>query len=223
MNTPKVKKPLQSLSINEWLTGSLYGSQKNKSRYVYCLHGEESFASIANTLSGKQITKVEPYCYEKELDWKKLAQFNYGTTEPAEINWYLSNFNGCKKTDSSGNNFIFSSNDSNPFLWIPVSNSVFVGKTGTPLKILIDTSDIISNVFFEDDNGNKIDSVKGKRHVYLDVETRNVIGKKIDIDLSDMNSVFKYNGNTLNDSRICDFEITANKMIILLELLEGGN
>jgi hypothetical protein len=91
------------------------------------------------------------------------------------------------------------------------------------LKILIDTSDIISNVFFEDDNGNKIDSVKGKKHVYLDVETRNAIGKKIDIDLSDMNSVFKYNGNLLIDSRLCAFEITSNKMKIKFEIMEGGN
>jgi hypothetical protein len=35
MKTPKISKPLHPLSINEWLTGSLYGSQKTKIKIYY--------------------------------------------------------------------------------------------------------------------------------------------------------------------------------------------
>ncbi len=223
MNTFRIKRPRHPLLINEWLTGALYGSNINKSRYVYCLHGDETIDSIARKLSGKQIKQDEPYCYEKGLDWKSLAQFNYGTTDPAEINWYLYNFNGCRRRDSSGDNYVFSRNDPYPFLWIPISNRIFAGKSGTPLKIIIDTSDIIRDVYYEDENGNKIDSVSGRKHIFLVVETRGATGKRVDIDLSDMKAVFKYNGNILTDSRLCDFEIVSDRMEIRLEIAEGAD
>ena len=221
MKKPAIKKPLQPLLLNDWLTGALYGSRKNKSHYGYCIHGDESIESIAKKLAGQRIKKDESYCYEKELDWKKLAQFNYGTSDPSEINWYLSNFNGCRNTDSSGNNFILSSNDTNPFLWIPVSNTAFAGKTGTSLKIVVDTSDITS-VFFEDENSKKIDVIEKNAYVFLIIETRNAIGNKIDIDLSDMKTEFKHNGNLLDNSILHDLEITSDKMKLKLEIPNGG-
>jgi len=219
MSSPRTKKPLQPLSINEWLTGALYGSPRNKSKYLYCLHEDESIDSIAKKLSGRQTTEDEPICYEKELDWKKLAQFNYATTDPTEINWYLSMFNGCKKTDASGNNFILSSDDPNPFLWIPISDKVFICKMGTPLKIVVKTPDIISSVFYEDETGNKIGNIEKNRIVFLVVETRNAIGKKIDIDVSDINTKIEYDGKPVEDKILHGIEITSDKMKLKLYIL----
>lgn len=218
MNNPTIKKPLHPLEINDWLTGALYGNQRKKSQYVYCIHGDESLGSIATKLAGKQVPNDESYCYEKEIDWKKLALFNYGTSDPPEINWYLSNFNGCKKTDSSGSNFILSSNDFNPYLWIPVSNSFFAGKTGTPMTIVLDTPDIVTNTFFEDVSGKKIDNIGKDKQVYLIVETRNSIGNKIDIDLSDIKRALEYDGNRLEENILQNVEITSDKMRLKLDL-----
>lgn len=219
MSKPVVKKPLNPLKINDWLTGNLYGIQKRKSQYVYCKTGDESFESIAAKLAGKQIVKDEPYCYEKELDWKKLSLFNYGTSDPSEINWYLSNFNGCKKTDSSGSNFILSSNDTNPYFWIPVSNKIIAGKTGSRLiKVVLDAPDIITNTFFEDETGKRIDNIGRQKQVYLIVETRNAIGNKIDIDLSDVKRVFEYNGKCLEENVLQNIEITSDKMKFKLDI-----
>jgi hypothetical protein len=172
MSNPIIKKPLHPLELNAWLSGALFGNQRKKSQYVYCIHGDESLESIAIKLAGKQIVKDEPYCYEKEMDWEKLALFNFGTSAPLEINWYLSNCNGCKKTDSSGSNFTLSSNDTNPYLWIPVSNKLFAGKTGTSLTIVLDTPDIITNTFFEGGNGKRIDNIGAEKQVYLIVENK---------------------------------------------------
>jgi hypothetical protein len=218
MSNPIIKKPLNPLELNEWLTGVLYGNQRKKFQYVYCIHNDESLESIPIKLAGKQIVKDEPYCYEKEMNWEKLALFNYGTSDSAEINWYLSNFNGCRKTDSSGSNFILSSNDTNPYLWIPVSNKLFSGKTGTPLKIVLDTPDIITNTFFEDGNGKRIDNIGKEKQVYLIVETRNSIGNKFDIDLSDMKRVFEYDGNRLEENILQNVEITLDKMKFKLDI-----
>ena len=152
------------------------------------------------------------------MDWEKVALFNYGTSDPSEINWYLSNFNGCKKTDSSGSNFILSSNDINPYLWIPVSNRFFAGKTGTAMAIVLDSPDIITNTFFEDGNGKRIDNIGNEKQVYLIVETRNAIGNKIDIDLSDTKKDFEYNGNRLEENVLQNVEIISNKIKFKLDI-----
>jgi hypothetical protein len=53
------------------------------------------------------------------VDVKQLIFFNFLTTEPDEVNWYLHHHTGCNKVSPSGNNWMFS-NSANPgFIFIP--------------------------------------------------------------------------------------------------------
>ena len=53
------------------------------------------------------------------VDVKELIHFNFLTTDPDEVNWYLRRHTGCKKVSPSGNNWMFS-NDANPgIIYIP--------------------------------------------------------------------------------------------------------
>ena len=50
---------------------------------------------------------------------KELIHFNFLTTEPDEVNWYLRHYVGCKKVSPSGNNWMFSNNASPGIIYIP--------------------------------------------------------------------------------------------------------
>lgn len=52
----------------------------------------------------------------------QLCLFNFGTTNPAEINWYLRSRVGCRKATADGKNWMFTS-DANPgVIYIPVAS-----------------------------------------------------------------------------------------------------
>jgi len=50
-------------------------------------------------------------------DWKELAIINWGTDDPAEINWYLENYFVCEK--KIGENYVFSDEDDPGILMLP--------------------------------------------------------------------------------------------------------
>jgi len=53
------------------------------------------------------------------VDVNELIYFNFLTTQPDEVNWYLRHYVGCNKVSPSGNNWMFS-NSANPgFIFIP--------------------------------------------------------------------------------------------------------
>jgi len=53
------------------------------------------------------------------LTWQKLADFNWGTTEPNEINRCLKNRVGCTRKTADGKNYIFDSSDDPGILYVP--------------------------------------------------------------------------------------------------------
>jgi hypothetical protein len=53
------------------------------------------------------------------VDVKDLIFFNFLTTEPDEVNWYLKHHTGCKKVSPSGNNWMFSNDASPGIIYIP--------------------------------------------------------------------------------------------------------
>ena len=58
------------------------------------------------------------------LTWKELAIFNWGTSEPKEINEFLRDEVGCTKKTSYGKNYVFDDNDSPGIILIPQKWSI---------------------------------------------------------------------------------------------------
>ena len=50
---------------------------------------------------------------------KELIHFNFLTTNPDEVNWYLRHHTGCEKVSPSGNNWMFSHNAKPGIIYIP--------------------------------------------------------------------------------------------------------
>jgi hypothetical protein len=48
---------------------------------------------------------------------KELIYFNFGTTDPPEVNWFLRTMVGCVKSTHDGNNWMFSSEASPRASW----------------------------------------------------------------------------------------------------------
>lgn len=53
--------------------------------------------------------------------WEKLAEFNYGTKIPKEINWYLHEYVGCTKETKDTYNYMFNTGDDPGIVHIPVA------------------------------------------------------------------------------------------------------
>ena len=85
---------------------------------AYKVKDRDSWFSIAKTYG------VDPW-------W--LIQFNFETRNPAEVNWYLGQRTGCKKTTADGKNFKFSSLDSPGLIFVPAPH-VARGLTGLKFK-----------------------------------------------------------------------------------------
>jgi len=54
---------------------------------------------------------------------RDLIKFNFNTTVPEEINWYLRNYTGCNKPSPSGHNWMFSSSADPGIIYIPVKTT----------------------------------------------------------------------------------------------------
>ena len=52
-------------------------------------------------------------------DTKELIFYNFLTTNPDEVNWYLRSFVGCNKVSPSGNNWMFSSSARPGIIFVP--------------------------------------------------------------------------------------------------------
>lgn len=70
----------------------------------YKVKDNDSWASIAR---------------QHNMDAWELIEFNFKTRDPAEINWYLCHFVGCKKQTHNGKNWLFSSTDTPGIIYIP--------------------------------------------------------------------------------------------------------
>jgi len=80
----------------------------------------------------------------------------------------------------------------------------------------------IVQVYFEDSTGKKTEVTGPNQKVFLVVETMNLIGKKVNLDLSDVKFDYEYNGKILENDILKDFEITADTMKIELKSVQGS-
>ncbi|MBN1760067.1 MAG: type VI secretion system tube protein Hcp [Chitinispirillaceae bacterium] len=87
------------------------------------------------------------------------------------------------------------------------SESVTVPKSDTPEFV---------DVYFENDNGEKIERAGRNKKVMLVISTKNMIGKKVEIDLSDGTIDFEYNDERIGNDLLKDLEITDDLMKIEL-------
>jgi hypothetical protein len=74
---------------------------------------------------------------------------------------------------------------------------------------------------FEDKEGNKIEITAPHQTVFLIVETTGMIGKKVDIDLSDADFDYEYNGTAVENDLLRDLEISADRMKIEMKSISG--
>ncbi|WP_299313584.1 type VI secretion system tube protein TssD [uncultured Aquimarina sp.] len=79
----------------------------------------------------------------------------------------------------------------------------------------------IEDMYYTDMNGNTIpdDQLKSGTAVYLVLETKNGVGKDVDIDLDDNQNDFKYNGEVLTNDIIEDLTIKSDTQKIKLEII----
>jgi hypothetical protein len=64
--------------------------------------------------------------------------------------------------------------------------------------------------YYTDLEGNRIEETIIGEEVYLVLETKNMIGKTVDIDLSDNTKDFEYEGQILEDDILANLTINGN-------------
>lgn len=64
--------------------------------------------------------------------------------------------------------------------------------------------------YYTDLEGNRIEETIIGEEVYLVLETKNMIGKTVDIDLSDNTKDFEYEGQVLEDDILANLTINGN-------------
>src|SRR5690348_16810406 len=57
------------------------------------------------------------------ITWRQLAQFNWGVSEPKQINECLYEFVGCRHKTRDGKNYIFTSRDKPGVIYVPVKSA----------------------------------------------------------------------------------------------------
>ncbi|MRT92838.1 type VI secretion system tube protein TssD [Ancylomarina sp. 16SWW S1-10-2] len=78
----------------------------------------------------------------------------------------------------------------------------------------------ILECFFEDEQGNAVSRPKKDQTIFLVVNTKEMVGKGIDIDLSDDRIDYEYNGSILDDDLIHGLNVTADTMKIQLKTIK---
>lgn len=87
-------------------------------------------------------------------------------------------------------------------------------------SIVLPLNSKIYDIYFTDNNGNKISKVKKNERVYLIIKSRDMEGEKIDIDLSDSEIEFECKDKVMDGGILRELEITGEE--IKIELLAKG-
>lgn len=75
----------------------------------------------------------------------------------------------------------------------------------------------VLEAYFEDGQGKKTNVTRINQTVFMVVKTSNLVGKKIDIDVSDAAYKFEYMGEYLGDDLLKGFEVTDDEVRIELK------
>ncbi|PKQ61100.1 hypothetical protein BZG02_16780 [Labilibaculum filiforme] len=78
----------------------------------------------------------------------------------------------------------------------------------------------ILECFFEDEQGNAVAKPKKNQTIFLVVNTKEMVGQGIDIDLSDDNIDYEYNGSIVDNDLIQGVNVTADTMKIQLKTIK---
>lgn len=105
--------------------------------YPYNPKPEDSWWTLGEMLKGQGHPDFQG---DRNASARKLVAFNFKTTSPAEVNWYLYNKVGCRKTTYDKQNYKFSvpeSGDPKQTIYLPVleTETVIIGEPpANPLK-----------------------------------------------------------------------------------------
>ena len=79
----------------------------------------------------------------------------------------------------------------------------------------------ITEAYFTDLQGNKIDLGEDEQEIYLVIEGENLVGEQIDIDLADKKLYFEYNGSILENDLLKNYIFkNDNKEQIKLKVID---
>ena len=79
----------------------------------------------------------------------------------------------------------------------------------------------ITEAYFTDLQGNKIDLGEDEQEIYLVIEGENLVGEQIDIDLTDKKLYFEYNGSILENDLLKNYTFkNDNKEQIKLKVID---
>ncbi len=81
----------------------------------------------------------------------------------------------------------------------------------------------VSDCYFEDSEGNKLTKVKVDQNIYVVVNSTNMVGNVISVDLSDDKVDYEYNGQYLDSDLLENINVTADKMRVALKTLKQRN
>lgn len=87
-------------------------------------------------------------------------------------------------------------------------------------KTSTDEEPVLESCYFEDEKGQTLKRAKKDQTIYLVVKSKGMVGKKIDIDLSDSSIDFEYNGSVLENDMLEDLDVTGSVMKIQLKTLK---
>ncbi|WP_299242229.1 type VI secretion system tube protein TssD [uncultured Aquimarina sp.] len=77
--------------------------------------------------------------------------------------------------------------------------------------------------YITDTNNRRIEETIAGETILLNIDSRNLIGEKLTINLDDQTVDFKYNGEILANDTLSDYEITSNLEKIELEVIKQQN
>ena len=70
----------------------------------------------------------------------------------------------------------------------------------------------ITDLYYENADGKRITRLRKNKSVFLIIKTTNMVGKSIDLDLSDSTFNFEYKGELLEGDQLLNQKVTANTM-----------
>ncbi|GAL64825.1 type VI secretion system tube protein TssD [Algibacter lectus] len=74
----------------------------------------------------------------------------------------------------------------------------------------------ILDLYYENSEGEQVSKLRKNKTVFLLINTSGMVGKSIDLDLSDSDFNFEYNGELLENDQLLGLEVTADTMKVEL-------
>ncbi len=177
-----ITEPSSPYSKEDWLKKPKQADEdEGFDKYMY--KNGENLVSIAATMS-------KPW---RELTWRELTKFNWGTSTPREVNYYLKNNTGCTTETEDSKNYRFTEDDENPFVWVPKLEKLPSGLHRSPSAV------DIGHVALDDDSEKHINTLV-IRPVYT-----------ITIELGDTDALF----DPIGDGRIWESKGLQQRLQVL--------